>query len=41
MSLIVYVSFFDVKRWARDSKSDRPTPSAAPAPTPAPAPAGK
>ena len=39
MSLIVYVSFFDVKRWARDTKSDRPAPAAAP--TPAPAPAGK
>ena len=41
MSLIVYVSFFDVKRWARDSKSERFAPAAAPAPTPAPAPAGK
>ena len=43
MSLIVYVSFFDVQRWARDAKSDRPAPAAvpAPAPTPPPAPAGK
>jgi regulator of sigma E protease len=35
MSLIVYVSFFDVQRWARDAKSDRP--AAAPAPAVAPA----
>ena len=43
MSLILYVSFFDVQRWARDVKSDRPAPAAAPAPapTPPPAPAGK
>lgn len=44
MSLILYVSFFDVQRWARDAKSDRPAPAAAaPAPSvPAPvAPAGK
>jgi len=41
MSLIVYVSFFDVKRWARDSKSERSAPAAAVAPTPTPAPAGK
>ena len=44
MSLIVYVSFFDVKRWARDPKSERPAPAAAPAAsptTPPPAPAGK
>ncbi len=46
MSLILYVSFFDVQRWARDMKADRPAPAAtaAPAPAPAappPAPAGK
>ena len=35
MSLIVYVSFFDVKRWARDSRAERPAPAATP---PAPAP---
>lgn len=45
MSLILYVSFFDVQRWARDMKADRPVPAAAaPAPAttnPTPAPAGK
>jgi len=43
MSLIVYVSFFDVQRWARDAKSERPAPAAAPAAAPAkaPTPAGK
>ena len=45
MSLIVYVSFFDVKRWARDSRAERPAPAAtppAPAPSaPVPTPVGK
>ena len=45
MSLIVYVSFFDVKRWARDSRAERPAPAAtppAPAPSaPVPTPGGK
>ena len=42
MTLIVYVSFFDVQRWARDAKSDRPAAAApAAAPAKAPAPAGK
>ena len=45
MSLIVYVSFFDVKRWARDSRAERPAPAAtppAPAPSaPLPTPVGK
>ncbi len=40
MSLILYVSFFDVQRWARDVKADRPVPAATPA-TPTPAPVGK
>jgi regulator of sigma E protease len=42
MSLILYVSFFDVQRWARDVKSDRPAPAAPATSAPAPAtPAGK
>ena len=32
-----YVSVFDVSRWFRDARADRPPPAAAPAPTPAPA----
>ena len=35
MTLVVYVSFFDVQRWARDTKSDRSATAAAPAVTPA------
>lgn len=45
MSLIVYVSFFDVKRWARDSRAERPAPAATPPATapsaPVPPPVGK
>ncbi len=45
MSLIVYVSFFDVKRWARDSRVERPAPAATPPATapsaPVPTPVGK
>jgi regulator of sigma E protease len=45
LSMAIYVSVFDVRRWARDAKVERPEPAAAAQPTPilppAPADAGK
>lgn len=38
-SLIIYVSFFDVRRWKRDVEMDRTESAAQPPPAPAPAPA--
>lgn len=31
LSMIIYVTFFDVRRWSRDSQSTRPQPAATPA----------
>jgi len=36
-SMIIYVSFFDVRRWARDAHPAAP-PAASPSPAPSPAP---
>jgi regulator of sigma E protease len=35
-SMVIYVSFFDVRRWARDSRDEKPAAAAPPAPLPVP-----
>jgi hypothetical protein len=37
ISMVLYVSFFDVRRWSRDRQNSRPPAAEAPAPAPEPA----